>query len=521
MAKAAKILPEAIPFSYAVLVDLLGKPVDDPAVQAVIAKAGKTKVDSDFIVAKQAGFDFALERKKGVKKKVLDTLFLFSHGADDHSGFAGLPKPFSFADRATLRKAAKPDGAWTVDDGDVAVDHPDSKRDTWKRDGLVIDANYNKEGFARYFTVQGSEESRGGRDLSTHPLHFETKPVDAPKDAELVGMALIVAWSADRFGLPKKHAGATDFAKRAVSPVTFLKKACDSTLTTLDIAPELGDFFFDYTNRLFLGTRAANRDATAGEIKKLLKLERKDERAYTDDFLGTFKGAVKNPFNVPDSWSSVDRIAPILDARWADYQATAMKAAPKLALYEKAAKLRDAVRVTAASVAVAKVETDDALAKTLIGLIGAPVKEAKATLEKAGLPIGKRIDEQANPAAGIAYMGSNLKLAGKTTLCVTAVDFYAAKEKAYIRGLGKEVEFDGYRGSLVLGVKIGDDRKAVAKAFGAPSGTREESDYWYPDKRHRISATFSKRGKLDYIHFSLVEDWEDAPKPPFGPKGIF
>ena len=37
-------------------------------------------------------------------------------------------------------------------------------------------------------------------------------------------------------------------------------------------------------------------------ITKLLRLEREDERAYADDFLGTFEGAVDNPFHVPDDF---------------------------------------------------------------------------------------------------------------------------------------------------------------------------------------------------------------------------
>jgi len=522
--KKSKPLPKLIAIPFGTLVDLLGKPVDDPAVQAVVAKTG-AEVDADFIVANAGGFDFSLERKAGVKKKVLEGLYLFSEGRDGHVGFPDLPKPFVFADRATVRKGNKPDAGWTLDDGDVAPDHPESERDSWKRDGYEIMADY-RDGLVGHYFVELGEAERGGRDLSTHPLHFETSPVDAPKDAELVGMALIVAWSAARFGLPKKHAGTAagkQLVAKQISPVTFLKTACASTLTTLDIAPKLGDFFHGYTNRLFLGTRAPGRAKTDGDLKKLLNLDRKDERAYTDDFLGTFKGAVKNPFNVPDDWAAVERMGAILDARWADFEVTKFKAAPDLARYKQAAKARDAVTITAASAAVAKTATTDDLARQLIAQIGKPIKEAKPVLEAAGLPIGKTINEQANPAAGIGYMGSKMKIAGKQVLCVTAVDFYAAKQKSYIRGLGKEVEFGAFTNEIVLGVKLGDARAAVTKKLGKPKQVYETNDYWYPDTEHMISAEFGKKSqKLVVIHFGYQPEYsEEKPKPPFGPKGVF
>lgn len=231
---------------------------------------------------------------------------------------------------------------------------------------------------------------------------------------------------------------------------------------------------------------------------------------------------MKSPYHVPDSWQAVDRLAPVLDARWADFEATAFKAAPDLARYEAAAKRRDAVAVTPATAKVAELAVDDTLALALIRLVGTPVKDAKATLERAGLPIGKRIDEQANPAAGISYMGANVKQGGKPVLTVTDVGFHAAKQKSYIRGLGKEVEFRGYAGTIALGVAIGAARADVAKAFGKPNGTSDDYDYWYPSPAHRISAQFGKKsGKLVMIKFMMVEDWQGKPKPPFGPVGIF
>ncbi len=515
----------ARPTSFASLLALLGKPKDDPAVVALVAATG-AKVSADFIEARTYGFDFSLEHPPTGKKKVLAGLYLFRDKVDKHVGFADLPKPFVFGDRAAVRKGNQPDAGWTLDDGDVAPDHPESERDSWKRDGYEIMANYRGDGLVGHYYIELGEEARGGRDLSTHPLHFETSPVDAPPDAALVGMALIVAWSADRFGLPAKHAGTPagkQLAAKQLSPVAFLKTACASTLTTLDIDPALGDFCFGYTQRMFIGTRAPNRAKTDQELAKLLNLPHKDERAYDDDFLGTFKRVVKNPFYVPDDWAAVARMGAILDARWADFQATQFKAPPDLAIYKTAVKARDGVTITPATAATAKLATTDDLAKQLIALIGKPIKEAKPVLESAGLPIGKTIDEQANPAAGISYMGSKLEIAGKRVLCVTAVDFYAANQTSYIRGLGKEVEFGAFTNEIVLGVKIGDARADVAKKLGKPKGTSDERDYWYPDKEHMISAAFGKRSKkLVSIHFGFQPDWSETKvTAPFGPKGVF
>src|SRR5262245_7647669 len=89
MAKAKQAKP-AVTVGYKTLVGLLGKSPKDPAVEAVLAKAGKVSVKSDFIVAKEAGFDFSLGQPEGAKRnapKVLRTLFLFADGSDGHREF--------------------------------------------------------------------------------------------------------------------------------------------------------------------------------------------------------------------------------------------------------------------------------------------------------------------------------------------------------------------------------------------------------------------------------------------------
>jgi hypothetical protein len=503
----------AIKVPYKTLVGLLGKSPKDPVVVAAMAKAGSVSFQSSFIIAKEAGFDFALGRPEGAKRnapKVLTSLFLFADGADKHRGYADLPSGFAFVPRADLLATLPaPAISWKMGKGKVPASTPGVSHDTWIVDGFEVCAMYGNDGSVRHINVSLPDDATGGRSLSTHPLHFETKPVDAPPDADLVGMALLVAWGADRFGLPAKHASSElgkQLVKRAITPRTFLVNACGKTLTTLDFAPELGEFLYEYQNKLIDDDGA--RDKADKAIAKLLHFDRPDRRHYTDDFLGTFAKAVDSPFHVPDSWAAVDRIAPVIDARLADFKATHFESAPDLALYETAAKLRDKVSVVADRTGVAATSADDALADDLVALIGMALKDAhvKAVLTRAGMPIGKKIDQQANPALGVAYMGAKFDIAGTKQLGVDAVWFYAAKQESYIRGMGTKVQFQGYPGKLPRGLALGMARADVAKLLGKPKTTYEDTDYWYPTKQLQLNCEF-KRGKLVELYIGQNKDY--------------
>lgn len=514
MAKAKTSSP-AIAVPFKTLTSLLGKTPDDPAVAAMLKKAGKVTVKSDFIIAMEAGFDFTLEQPTGSKrnaKKVLSSVFLFADGKDGHRGYADLPNGFVFAPRAELlsRVPAAPESSFKIGKGKVPVDTPDVNRDNWRIGGMCISASY-REGTVDHYNVSLPEEAMGGRDLSTHPLHFETKPADAPPDAELVGMALLAAWALHRHGVPAKHAAsplAKQLVTRAIAPRAFLVGACDKTLTSLDVDPKLGDFLYGYTHRLFLDDDEGARSAVDKKITKLLNLHREDERAYSDDFLGTFEKAVDNPFHVPDGWDAFDRIAPVLDARWADFQATKFAKPPDLALYENAAKLRDKRSVTPARAELAKATVDDKLADDLVALIGRSLKDAqvKAVLGRAAMPVGKKIDQQANPALGVAYMGTKFEIDGKHQLGVDAIYFFAAKQKSYIRGIGAEVEFRGYPGPLPFSLVLGDSRTAVAKKLGKPTKTYEDNDYWQPSPNRRVTGRFT-RDKLVELYIGQPKNY--------------
>src|SRR5262249_19237213 len=138
-------------------------------------------------------------------------------------------------------------------------------------------------------------------------------------------------------------------------------------LTSLDFDPKLADFLYEYEHHL-VDDEGARDDADAA-IAKLLGIEDPSRRSFDDDFRATFAGVVESPFHIPDSWAAVDRLAPVLDARLADYQATGFAKAPDLALYKKAAKSRDAVAVTPDRAAAAAPLTADAkLADELVAL---------------------------------------------------------------------------------------------------------------------------------------------------------
>ena len=144
------------------LVELLGVAVDDPAVAAVLEKAGKTKVSADFIVAKNAGFDFALERPAGAKpksKKLLSTLFLFSDGADKHRGFTELPAGFEFTTRAALlAKHGTPAITWEIGVGKAPATTQNARWDQWALGAVAISAHYS-EGSVHHFTIAKPSES--------------------------------------------------------------------------------------------------------------------------------------------------------------------------------------------------------------------------------------------------------------------------------------------------------------------------------------------------------------------------
>jgi hypothetical protein len=335
---------------FATLRALLGRPVDDAEVTTALAGAGKVKVTSEHVIARDGGFDFALaapaNAKRGTKKR-LATLFLYPEGGNEHRQFADLPAPFSFTTRADLLAALpSPARTWRADAGDVPASTPDDEvtGDTWINDGFEFSACY-REGAVRYITVTptvaAADDTQVGASLATFPLQHVSRPADAAPDAELTAMALLVAWAVDRFGLPPKHAATPlgdELVGHAITPRAFLIDACNRTLTTLDFVPQLADFLGVYTGTAPM-IEHASRAAASARIKELLHLPG-DGQLYADDYLGTF-ALLESPYYVPDAWEAVARIQPVIDARLADYEATKFRRRPRMSLYEKAAEARD------------------------------------------------------------------------------------------------------------------------------------------------------------------------------------
>ena len=354
------------------------------------------------------------------------------------------------------------------------------------------------------------------RDLSTHPLHFETQPAEgAPEHSDLLGMGMMVAWLSQRGLLSAKLAktdAAKKLAKREITGRDFLISNMKSTVIDADVDKRVADFLYGYTHRLFLGDDEADpRDNKA--VSKLLGLERKeDELAFTDDYLATFKKVVKNPFLIPDSWNAFDRFAPILDARWEDYQKTKFaKPAPK-GIYEKAIKARDAVKKLDA-IKQAKTTFSIAAAFTdqLLGLVGRSLKdkEVREVLTAAGLKVGKVIDEQALPALGVSYMGSKFDIGGKRELGVSDVRFYNKGVKSYIRGIGAEVTFAAFAGALPKGLAWTDDRAAAKKKVGKPSSESDDGMWWKYPKQDRWLALRFKGKRLTEVAWMMPPDWAE------------
>ena len=117
---------------------LLGKALEDSAVQALLKKSGKTKLqkpgrDGFYAFAKEAGYSLLFRSVPGEPKgtpPVVDTIMLHSEGQDGNRGFAF---PFGFeagmlAD--DLRASRGPSLAG------------DQNQDLWQIDGLYVSVVY-------------------------------------------------------------------------------------------------------------------------------------------------------------------------------------------------------------------------------------------------------------------------------------------------------------------------------------------------------------------------------------------
>ena len=455
---------------------LLGKIEDDPAVTALLERVGKVswQKPSDgarYALAKDAGFDLLFDSPERRQPRVLTCLFLSERGKNGE--VCELPHRFAFGARADLlKKLPKPAMTWLVGEGDVPVDTPDPSHDAWYLDGLKFIVTYDDE---EIHSIQVAVDDRDPDEaLTDNTFHLLAKPADAPKHAMHMPMALLTIWAVVRLG----PAGRTQdsaltpaLLQRGITPSRYLFEVCGGVLRASDVHADLMPFLRAYLRMGYVkdrDTAPKRRQAVA----KLLCLDKESTHVnYSDDYVGTFANAVSSTYYVPDSWDAWDRLVPILDARRADFQATGFKSEPELAGYEAAATLRDQVKLSEAKAQVTAVALDADLAEQMIAFLGVPLKDKaiKALFARIALPVGKKIDEQANPAIGLSYMGSKITVDGKSQLAVTSVKFYAAGQRSYIRGLGTEVIFQAFVSALPAGLQWGTPRRPVSKNWAGPT----------------------------------------------------
>jgi hypothetical protein len=154
------------------LLALLGKELEDSAVQAVLKRSGKTKLqkpgrDGFYAFAKEAGYSLLFRPVPGAAKgtpAVVDEIFLHSEGQDGNRGFAF---PFGLeagmlADDVRAKRGAAIAG--------------DKNHDLWQIDGVYVRVVYTT-GSVAGIDVQGDYSTYRVLDLRirAHEQSWETR----------------------------------------------------------------------------------------------------------------------------------------------------------------------------------------------------------------------------------------------------------------------------------------------------------------------------------------------------------
>lgn len=345
-----------------------------------------------------------------------------------------------------------------------------------------------------------------GWELNPHPLHFETEPPEGkPAHADTLATGLVLAWAADRVGLSpalSTSPRAAQLAKREITGRQLLVDELGGQLLSTDLAPSVGDWLHRYISQLFDIPEAAGREPLS----------------FTKDFLASFAGCVKNPFLVPDSWEAFDRYAPLLDARWADFQATKYQTPPPEGLYEAAAAKRDAISVTVTTPTATAIQVPPDTTDKLMAIVqrSTSEKDVKALLVSLGLPVGKTIDKQALAKLGVSYMATRPSDKSKMppglpqkAVLITEVSFYTTGVEEYVRGLGTKVQYLAYTGPLPKGLAFTDDRAAVHVKLGAPSTQNGAVEWWdYPELERRVLVRYDpSTSRVTEVMWGMPAKW--------------
>ena len=120
-------------------------------------------------------------------------------------------------------------------------------------------------------------------------------PQDTPLDNAYVHLAALMYWAILRNRLdaamhmddPNDLKCINDVLSRKTTPLTFVVECCDGSLVRDDFTDETNDFLSEYYDD------------------------------YLDDFVALFG---RDDYGVPDEWSTYDRVVPMLDERYEQWE---------------------------------------------------------------------------------------------------------------------------------------------------------------------------------------------------------
>ncbi|MBI5534655.1 MAG: hypothetical protein HY898_18155 [Deltaproteobacteria bacterium] len=466
---------------FAQLTELLGRRIDDAELLAFIDRLGskppKSATDNDsttYVIAKKHGLELGFshivhDRSKYPPRKEARRWVTYFTCAWLRDRFPG-PLPEGLDGKLTRDELERRFGApiWTMysdEDGLPARERfLVASTETWN------------------LTCEWSR--RQGSVSNLHVALNEAR--DLGYDDLAVGM--FAAWAAHRVGLGKRHVG-SDAAKALIEKKTtgrrFVKDACGGVLWSDDIAPELTDFAFQYCHRA-MGSETWRQAVGAADGVRL-----------GEDFEASFPDCSPDFELVPDTWDAWERFAPLLDARWADFQATRFRAPPPAELYVQARKAQEKVmkatgKLTPPPPVRASAPSD--LTDRLTALIGKPTTDAAvATLSRElGLRLPKKHEDVADPERG--FWIDYHKQSGTKKFVVRGITFLP-EGRHTVRFAG-ELRFAAYAGPLPCGVALDDTLGSLTAKLGKPADAEEDYAEWVFDKEQRRLLIWFEQGKI-------------------------
>ncbi|PKN45794.1 MAG: hypothetical protein CVU63_08405 [Deltaproteobacteria bacterium HGW-Deltaproteobacteria-20] len=469
---------------FAQLTNLLGRRIDDSELLAFLEQVGakppKNSTDNNsttHAVAKKLGLEMGFshivhDRTKHPPKKEERRYVTYFTCAWLREAFPG-PLPGELDGAKTRADLEKRYGAptWTMYDDD---------------DGLPMRERFLVASSATW--TLGCEWSRN---LGVSNVHVALRePRDLGDDGIAIGM--FAAWAALRAGLGKRHARSHEAASLLAKQITgreFVRQACEGHLWSDDIAPALEDFAYGYCHAAFDESEVWRKAARAP-----------DGVGLHGDFEATFSECNPDFELVPDTWPAWERLAPLLDARWADYQATKYRVAPAATLYAEARAAQDKAKKTTGKLKPPPPEAADAaedLTDRLQALIGKPSTDAAvvALSRELGLRLPKKHEDVPDTTRG--FWIDYEKATGKKTFTVRGITFLP-QGRHQVRFDG-DLRFAGYTGQLPCGIAFQDPRRSLTAKLGKPTDSDEDSIEWLFRKEKRRLIVWFEKGKIQSV----------------------